>query len=219
LNKRTNNAIDVTGESTASGALLMLWAPSGADAGQLWKIEAIDNTYSRFTNKRSGLVMTANRRGNNLVQKELNPADIAQKWKITPVLTGGLYGIENAAAPYYSVNNNAGSFENGNKVIVYDNRITESENQQWYIQKREMIETPTGITPAAKIPFTCHVSGNRLYIKNLPDNAVLRIYNLQGVRIREVRAAGEQTSIDLPQQSIYILNIMYEGNTYSLKIK
>jgi hypothetical protein len=219
LNKRTNNAIDVTGESIASSALLMLWTPSDADDGQLWKIEAIDNTYSRFINKRSGLVMTANGKGNNLLQKELNPADIAQKWKITPVLTGGLYGIESAVAPYYSVNNNAGSFENGNKVIVYDNRITESENQQWYIQKREMIEIPTGITHAVKMPFTCHVSDNQLYMENLPDNAVLRIYNLQGVRIREIRAAGKQTSIDLPQQSIYILNIMYEGNTHSLKIK
>ncbi|MDR1120760.1 MAG: CotH kinase family protein [Dysgonamonadaceae bacterium] len=219
LNKRTNNAIDVTGESTASNALLMLWTPSDDDDGQLWKIEAIDNTYSRFINKRSGLVMTANGRGNNLLQKELNPADIAQKWKITPVLTGGLYGIESAAAPYYSVNNNAGSFENGNKVIVYDNRITESENQQWYIQKREMIETQTGITHAEQMPFTYHVSGHRLYVKNLPESAVLRVYNLQGVRIREVRTARKQTSIDLPQQSIYILNIMYEGNTHSLKIK
>jgi hypothetical protein len=220
LNKRTNNAIDVTGESTASGALLMLWAPSDTDDGQLWKIEAIDNTYFRFINKRSGLVMTANGRNNNLLQKEPNPADIAQKWKITPVLTGGLYGIESAVTPdYYSVNNNAGSFDNGNKVIVYDNRIAESENQQWYIQKREMIETSTGIIQAAKIPFTYHVSGPRLYVENLPDNAVLRVFNLQGVRIREARVAGKQTIISLPQQGIYILNIVSEGNTHSLKIK
>ncbi|MDR2622644.1 MAG: CotH kinase family protein [Dysgonamonadaceae bacterium] len=219
LNKRTNNAIDVTGESTAPGALLMLWAPSDTDDGQLWKIEAIDNTYFRFLNKRSGLAMTANGWNNNLLQKELNLADIAQKWKITPVLTGGLYGIESAVAPdYYSVNNSGGSFENGTKVIVYGNRITESDNQQWYIQKREMIETPTGIIQAEKIPFTYHVSGNRLYIKNLPDNAVLRVFNLQGVRIKETRIAGEQTTVDLPQQGIYILNVISNEKVHSLKI-
>jgi hypothetical protein len=220
LNKHTNNAIDVTDESTASGAMLMLWAPSDTDDGQLWKIESVDNTYFRFINKRSGLVMTANGLNNNLLQKEPDPADIAQKWKITPVLTGGLYGIESAVAPnYYSVNNNGGFFENGNKVIVYTNRITESENQQWYIQKREMIETSTGIIQTAKMPFPYHVSGHRLYVKNLPDNAVLRVFNLQGVRIREVRATGEQTIINFPRQGIYILNIMSEGNAHSLKIK
>jgi hypothetical protein len=219
LNKRTNNAIDVTGESTASGALLMLWAPSDADDGQLWKIEALDNTYFRFVNKRSGLAMTANGLGNNLLQKEPNIADIAQKWKITPVLTGGLYGIESAVGPnYYSVNNNGGFFENGNKVIVYNNRITESENQQWYIQKREMIETSNGIIRTEEMLFTSHISGNRLYIKKIPDDAVLRVFNLQGVRIREVRAAGEQTVITLPQQGIYILNIISKEKIYSLKI-
>jgi hypothetical protein len=223
LNKRTNNAIDVTGESTASGALLMLWAPADADDGQLWKIEAVDDTYFRFINKRSGLVMTANGRGNNLLQKDPDNADAAQKWKITPVLTGGLYGIESAVAPaYYSVNNNAGSFENGNKVIVYDNRIAESENQQWYIQKREMLETdnpPTRLIQTEKTTFTCRVSGNRLHVKELPDNAVLRVFNLHGVRIREVRPDNGQATVDLPQHGIYILHVITGKEMYSIKIK
>jgi hypothetical protein len=222
LNKRTNNAIDVTGESTASDALLMLWAPADADDGQLWEIEAVDDTYFRFINKRSGLVMTANGYGNNLLQKDPDNADATQKWKITPVLTGGLYGIESAVAPtYYSVNNNAGSFENGNKVIVYNNRITESENQQWYIQKREMLETidpPTRLMLTEKTPFTYRVSGNRLHVKNLPDNAVLRVFNLQGLRIQEIRTNKAQAVIELSQRGVYILHIITAKGTSSIKI-
>jgi hypothetical protein len=218
MNKRTNNVIDVTDESLNSGALLMLWAPKEADDSQLWKIESIDNTHFRLINKRSGLVMTADGRGNNLRQTDLNESVAAQKWKITPVLTGGLYGIESIVSPYYSVNNNGGSFENGNKVIVWDNRIAESENQQWYIQKRELIELPTGINRLETIPIRYTVSGNYLYMENLPPDASFRLFNLQGVLMNEIRFAGTNGSVFLPQQGIFILHIHTGEKVYSMKI-
>ena len=219
-NKHTNNAIDVTDGSTLPNALLMLWSPAEDKDTQLWKIEAIDNTYFRFTNKNSGLVMTANGMSNNLLQKTLNTADDAQKWKITPVLTGGLYGIESAVAPdFYAVDNNGGLFDNGNKVIVWTNQITTNENQEWYLQKQEMIGDPTGIVQNGEKPFEYYVSGDQLFVDNLPQNALLRVFDLQGVRIREVRANGTQATINLPQKGIYILNVITEKESCSEKIK
>jgi len=219
-NKHTNNAIDVTDGSTAPNALLMLWGPSETNDSQLWKIEAIDNTYFRITNKKSGLVMTANGWVNNLVQKEWNAADNAQKWKIIPVLTGGLYGIVSDVAPdYYVVDNNGGFFDNGNKVIVYDNQITTNENQQWYIQKIKLIDdNSTGIIQPEKLPFEYYVSGNDLVVNNLSGNTLLRVFDLQGVRIQEISVNGEQANIILPQKGIYILNIITESETYSVKV-
>jgi hypothetical protein len=220
MNKRTNNAIDVTAESVFPNALLMLWEPLEEDDSQLWKIEAIDNTYFRFINKRSELVMTANGVNNNLIQAEKNNTSAAQKWKITPVLTGGLYGIESAVAPdYYSVNNNGGSFTNGNKVIVYNNRISESENQQWYLRKREMIESTTAIHPPATPTFRYSLDGEFLRIENLPENAMLRIFNLQGIKIKELRTTGEQAVLSLPQPGIYILNVIDGREIHAVKIQ
>jgi len=220
LNKHTNNAIDVTGGSVSPNALLMLWAPTEDNDSQLWKIEAIDNTFFRFINKHSGLAMTANGINNNLLQKELNTADNAQKWNITPVLTGGLYAIVSDVAPdYYVVDNNGGSFENGNKVIVWNNQITTNENQQWYLRKQEMIDDPTGVIPNATTPFEYFVSGDNLIVNNLPKNARLRVFNLQGVRMQEVVADGEQATIVLPRQGIYILNVITETEVYSVKVK
>ncbi|KAA6302759.1 MAG: hypothetical protein EZS26_000929 [Candidatus Ordinivivax streblomastigis] len=218
MNKRTNNAIDVTDESLNANALLMLWVPKEEDDSQLWKIEAVDNTIFRFINKRSGLIMTANGRGNNLIQTEWNESATAQKWKITPVLTGGLYGIESTVSPYYSVNNNSGSFENGNKVMVWDNNITGSENQQWYIQKRELIDIPSDIHRPETLPFRYAVSGKSLYMENVPPNAYLRIFNAQGVLTNEIHSAGTNVTIVLPQQGIFILHINTGEKVYSTKI-
>jgi len=222
-NNNTNNAIDVTGGSALSGALLMLWQPlydTYDNDSQLWKIEPVDNTYFRFINKHSGLAMTANGINNNLLQKPLNTEDAAQKWKITPILTGDLYGIESAVAPdYYAVDNNGGIIDNGNKVIVWNNQITSNTNQQWHLLKQEVVGGSSGIIQNTKTPFEYYVSGNQLCVNNLPQNALLRVFDLQGIRIREVRTEGELTSISLPQKGIYILNVITEGGTCSVKIK
>ena len=219
-NKHTNNAIDVTDSSTSPNALLMLWSPIEGNDSQLWKIEAIDNTYFRFTNKHSGLVMTANGIANNMLQKELNVSDDAQKWQIMPVLTGGLYAIISAVAPdHFVVDNNGGLFDNGNKVIVWNNQITSNENQQWYLLKQEMIDSPSGIIQNAEKPFEYYVSGNQLFIDNLPQNALARVFDLQGIRIREVKINGTRAAISLPQKGIYILNVITEEGSCSVKIK
>ena len=79
-----------------------------------------------------------------------------------------------------------------------------------------MIET--GIIKTVKTSFEYYISGNYLYVNNLPQNALLHVYNLQGIKIQEARTNGEQASIALSQKGIYILNIITAGEVFSVKI-
>ncbi|MDR2473094.1 MAG: CotH kinase family protein [Tannerella sp.] len=215
MNRRTHNVIDVKDHSNDAGAQLHLWQPVEEVASQLWKIEPIDNTYFCFINKQSGLVLTANGLQNNLLQTERNDTDPAKKWKITPAANGGFYGIESAVEPYYySVNNSGGGYDNGTPVIVYNNRITESENQQWYISKRELI-TANAPTMSILAAIKWHSVGNSLYINNLPDDAQVVIYNIVGQPIQSTVGNNGQAVILLPKRGIYVLSV---GNRFSRKI-
>jgi len=140
MNKKTNNAIDVTQNSVASNANLVMWEPVEDDNAQLWEIRQVNDSLYRFVNKNSGLAMAGNGKSINLIQIPLNDADNSQKWKIKPVGTGNIYGIVNQKSGY-SINNSGGSFANGTSVIEYTNNISGSENQQWYIQKINQITT------------------------------------------------------------------------------
>jgi len=205
MNKRTNNVIDITDESGANGALLMLWHPVEDKQSQLWKIEAVDDTYFRFVSKRSGLVMTATEMGTNLIQTERNDSDPAQKWRILPAAPGGLYGIvSDATSNHYSVNNNAGSFEDGNKVIVWTNNITGSENQQWYLSKKELIVGNEFAKSLYVNAIKWHISGNILNIRG--DISAVSVYTLQGSLIAIKKAESGSVSIPLPHKGLYLVN-------------
>jgi hypothetical protein len=43
-----------------------------------------------------------------------------------------------------TANNYAGSTVEGTPVVEYDNRVVESENQQWYLKKMELYEVDPG---------------------------------------------------------------------------
>lgn len=146
INKGTNNAIDVADNSLDSGAKLVMWSPISDDNSQFWKVEAVSDNSFRILNRHSGLAMAGNGRGNNLVQIAGNESDDSQLWKITPVHTGDIYGLENLKSGY-SANNSGGNAANGTSVIEYDNNIylEEKINQHWYIEKIEKIETGTSI--------------------------------------------------------------------------
>ena len=140
MNKKTNNTIDVTDNSVVAAAKLVMWEPLEEDNAQLWEIKQINDSLFRFVNKNSGLAMAGNGKSTNLIQVAINNNDNAQKWKIKPVGTGNIYGIVNHKSGY-SINNSGGSFANGNNVVEYTNNIAGSENQQWYIQKVNLIGT------------------------------------------------------------------------------
>lgn len=185
MNKKTNNAIDVTSNSVSANATLVMWQPSETDDAQLWEIRSIPNNLFRIINKNSGLAMAGNGISNNLIQVPVNDADNAQKWYITPVGTGNIYGIVNLKSGY-SVNNAGGNFANGTNAIEYTNNITGSENQQWYFQKMNllstgMIEPGNGATQFGVYPNPArsHVSV-RLNVTG-HDNIVVSIYSMDGM--------------------------------------
>lgn len=145
INKRSNNALDVAFDTPAVNAQLVMWEPMSDDENQLWEVKEITSGTFQILNKTTGLAATGNGRGNNLILKNPNPADHLQRWKIIPVLTGGLYGLENVSSGY-TVNNAGGSTANGANAIEWDNNIAGSENQQWFMQQADVILSNISVT-------------------------------------------------------------------------
>ena len=230
MNKRTNNVIDVSNGSVAENAMLVLWEPRLDDEGQLWEIHSLGTDLYRFVNKRSRLAMAGNGRGNNLKQVVVNDADDSQKWKIVPVKTGNIYGIVNAKTNY-SINNSGGSFANGTNAIEWDNNIENSENQQWYLQKIEMIGTSVKTLYA-------DLQGVEVYPNPARDVAILQFalhkptvvsVTISGIDGKRVWAHNENfphvgsNRIDLPVSSmnsgIYLVTLTTsEGETAVTKL-
>lgn len=144
MNKGTNNVIDMNNESAQPAADLWMWSPAENSHSQQWEIKTLDNRRFQIINRQSGLAITGNGRGKNLIQTAPDVNDEAQQWNITAVFTGDIYGLENVKS-HYSANNSGGSFNNGTPVIEWDNAIFSQEkiNQHWYMQKVEQIDNPT----------------------------------------------------------------------------
>ena len=140
LNKSTNNAIDVKTSSLIANASLVMWEPTEEDISQLWEIKSLSNGLFRIINRYSGLAIAGNGYTKGLTQVLVNDQDDTQKWKITPVNTGGYYGIVDTQS-VNAIDNSGGSFANGNTVIQWTNDINNNVNQQWYFQKMDMILT------------------------------------------------------------------------------
>lgn len=145
MNKRTSNVLDVEGESAEVGAPLILWNAIDGRLSQNWQVVPAGEDVFCFINRSSGLAMKADGRGNPVVQAAYDENDDLQTWRIAPVNTGNMYGIVNLATGY-SLNNKGGSFENGTAAILWDNNIAGSQNQQWFLQKAEVITATEEVT-------------------------------------------------------------------------
>jgi len=209
LNVRTNNAIQVQNQSNDVNANLDLWAPQEGNNYQQWMILPLDGKKFQIINRNTGLAITGNGRGTNLIQTNPDSTNAAQLWTINPVLTGNIYGIINQKSKY-SINNSGGSSQNGTAVIEYDERITESKNQQWYFRKTEQIEETAIRQPATNRLFV-YVSGDVLHVNNLTGNNVISIYTLSGQLVSTVKTGDAQFNCTLNQGS-YILTVRGENN-------
>lgn len=218
LNKKTNSAIDVTDESGDLGASLIMWAPKDADDSQLWKIQSLGNDLFRFINKNSGLAMAAAGKNNNLVQVKIDNRDNNQKWQIVPLFTGGTYGIVNPASGF-SINNKGGSSNNGNPVIVYDNTITNPDkvNQHWYLNKEELF-VPSSDNIISVSGFSCHAEKQKIVYNNIPDNSIIRLYNMQGYPMDEKTNISGSGEFEINLKGFYILHIISNEGTQKTKI-
>ena len=130
-NKRSNNLIVTAQNSLNANAILVMWEPLENNDAQLWSINPVGYNLFQLINKNSGLAMTGNGYGNNLIQTPINPNNEAQQWYITPVQTGDIYGIINRKTGY-SINNSGGGLINGTNAIEWTNNIEGSQNQQYY---------------------------------------------------------------------------------------
>jgi hypothetical protein len=221
LNKKTNNLIDVSGNSVDQNTSLVMWQPAEEDDGQLWQIRPISSDTYQIVNKNSGLAMSGNGINKNLIQASVNNADQAQQWIISPVGTGDIYGIVNKKSGY-SISNYSGSFANGTSVVEYTNNIAGSDTQQWYFQKVGLLLTavqqPEFLAQQVDLypnPAIDKVS-IRLTTNDLQDVTVT-IYNLQGLQKYQTTAnilsAGNQV-ITIPlvgfDSGMYLVNISNE---------
>ncbi|MBQ4277193.1 MAG: CotH kinase family protein [Bacteroidaceae bacterium] len=144
-NVNNNHYVDVNGQSTSSGASVVTWEENTAWLSQQWSIKASDTEgYVQFINRLSGLALNDPTPGTAMTSTQLNvvTADAtsdSQLWSVQEVNNSGVYNLVNKKTGF-AMNNNAGSSENGNKVISYtsDDRNLTSLNRQWYIQPYEV---------------------------------------------------------------------------------
>jgi hypothetical protein len=222
MNVNTNNVVEVSNAALGEGAPLFLVNPKKDDYElQRWVFKPVDTSitydegYYQLFNAYSGMVVAGNGRDQNLIQTLPDLTDYAQMWKVVPVLTGNIYGLVNLASGY-SMNNKAGNTAEGTPVIEYDNRITQSANQQWYLKPMEEI---------AELPGYPNVE-NTTGIAIVPNGAKrylsCALYNLQGVCIYSDNYNASTmivlSRLNLPK-GIYILKMNGEDGTDVRKIR
>jgi hypothetical protein len=139
-NKKTGNQIKVENASRETGAKLELWNPLEDDYSQQWSFIPLEEDKYMIINRLSQLAAAGNGYSQNLIQAAPDTDDPRQQWRVIPVLSGNRYGLVNEGSTY-SVNNSGGQSANGTPAIEYTARISESENQQWFIEKTASMTT------------------------------------------------------------------------------
>lgn len=211
MNRATTNVVDVTNQSTAQYASLMLWSLNSDHVAQQWTIQTTKDKHFILINRLSGLAIQGNNgTGNNLIQATPDATNKSQLWKITPV-ANGIYGLTNVKSGY-SMDNSGGSFENGNKVIEWNSDIKGNSNQQWYLQKVEKI--PTGIqSPASNQRLTCYpgVATDKITL-TLPGNQEsirVELYSITGRKVQSEVVSGQNAVLNVSRlhPGVYIVKI------------
>lgn len=223
MNNKTMNVIDVTAQSTANNAKLMLWNPVEGRLSQQWKIEMVTPDSYQFINRLSGLAMQSNGHGNNLLQVQPNKFSKYQQWKITPVSTGNLYVLTNNQTGYVADNSNNDA-TNGTAVLEWDLKTSGAENQRWYLQKVEMLETAIHTVKSA-VSFSMYPNpaSETLYVTYdgdvLREGAQLEVLSTMGRLMHRTAFTEKEMGVDVRDfpKGLYLLRIVVEGNVYVRK--
>jgi CotH kinase protein/Ricin-type beta-trefoil lectin domain-like/Secretion system C-terminal sorting domain len=223
LNKKTNNAIAVSGSSLNENAALVSWEPINSEDSQLWDVTLVGNDTYRLINKKSGLVASGNGYYSGLTQKAIDASDSKQLWKIVPVNTGNVYALKNASSGY-TVNNSGGNLTNGNPIIEYTSGLVletsgytvSSENQQWYIQKLQS-KTSSIWQYGSQSELNAYFDADAklIYVNfslTLEADVTIAVYNLFGQQVyrNTLKNVQREDSIAIPASS-------YESGVYLLK--
>lgn len=237
MNVKTNNVVDVKESSLESNTPLNLMnAKEDNFNSQRWIFKPFidhNETYFRIINQNSGLAMTGNGKSNALTQAVLDLNNYAQMWQVIPVLVGDKYGLVNLKTGL-SANNYAGSAVEGTPVIEYDNRVVESENQQWYLKKMELYEVDPGtdtndnITVKDLIKIYPNPVTDRLCIQvntdalNISQQPLsVKIYSIEGRCLYDANF-NNQDKIEIPvagiKSGLYILKLSLNNYRFTEKV-
>ncbi len=228
MNKKTKNVIQVENNSVYQEAALCMWSPVSTNDSQLWQIIPLDNEYFNIINKHSGLAITGKGFERNLIQSYLDENNDAQKWRITPVGSGNIYGLENKSSGY-SINNSAGGNANGNPVIEYTNNIHLSEkvNQHWQFVKTEQ-EIINNIFPDIREDYmTIYPNPAKEYAYVKLNQAIvgdyeLSVYGISGKKLYSGKFNSGNHTISVPvynfEPGIYFV-ILQTNSGQNLKQK
>ena len=231
LNEATSNVINVSNQSISLNAKLNMWAPINGNEVQQWIIKSLGNDRFQIINRNSNLAMAGTGNIDNLIQVTPNASNNAQQWKITPVLTGNMYALVNVKSGYVA-DNSGGSFSNGTAVIEYYNEIYHNQNQQWYIQKVEAIDSSSipKLESEDKLSVFPNPAKANVFVTlpaDIDAEFMLRLYRIDGSCVYQslytLTEKSEILTIPLESNNImsgfYILKIECEnGNYYSSKL-
>ncbi|GHU61825.1 hypothetical protein FACS1894123_01780 [Bacteroidia bacterium] len=224
-NRKTGNLIDVENNSTDENGKMVMWEPLEKDMAQQWIFNALGDDKYQIVNRNSGFAMSYNGSFLNVTQITKNPANTKQHWHVVPV-GNNLFGLVNDYSKQ-SINNSGGGSLNGNPVITYTERITESENQQWYIRKKDAITSIKEISPKNQIQVFPNPIQDVLNVR-LPDNETattitVNIFGLDGKCLFDYQVKADKNQLAIPvsnqhiNSGIYILKVQTEPNIYFTK--
>lgn len=236
LNKKTNNAVAVSGSVLTENAPLVSWTPIESEDAQLWNVVPVGNDTYRLLNKKSGLAVAGNGYNSGLTQKAMNASDSKQLWKIVPVNTGNVYALLNSSSGN-TVNNSGGSFSNGNPIIEYSSGLVSgstgytlsSENQQWYIQKVQS-KTSSILQHGSQSQLDARYDADAklIYVNfslTVEADITIGVYNLLGQQLysNALQNVQNETSIDISASSfkpgVYVLKFSTsKGDNMSQKL-
>lgn len=70
----------------------------------------------------------------------------------------------------------------------------------------------------AASPFKVHASGNGICVEGLNGGETLCAYTLDGTLLEEVKAAGSEETIALPESGFYVVTVLSGGKAQSFKV-
>jgi hypothetical protein len=212
-NARSGNRIQVANATTMVNTNLELWSPLEAEYNQQWKFIALGGDKYHIINRHSNLAISGNGHSKPLIQVTPQTNDTKQQWRIIPVLSGDRYGMINVSS-LYSINNSGGGLQDGTPVIEYTERITESENQQWFIQKEDAIITSLqSVHSPENISVWQNSVNDMLYIqlqnKGQDERVTVEIFSLMGQSLSRMSRVSANHIVTVAVNEIGVASGIY----------
>ncbi|MDP4278351.1 MAG: CotH kinase family protein, partial [Bacteroidota bacterium] len=223
MNRQTSNVVDINGRSTAENTKLVMWNPLDGQLSQQWSILPVRDNIFRFVNRYSGLAIQANGHGNNMTQVKPDSAIPTQQWKIVPSTTSSAYFLE-SVQDGYTADNSGGSSANGTGFIEWDVKASGYDNQLWYLQKADVLETALDQSLGEVFTFMIYPNpvSETLYLScsglgNQPMS--IELYSVQGTVVNRMQSRDKDVriAVDNLPKGLYLLKVTAGGRSYVTK--